>query len=66
MVKKVIEPEKTFKKDLKAMPKTIRDFILIRQNEIKIKNDIQFSFENTLYKLIESHPDYLLYLSKEK
>lgn len=66
MVIKQVEPEKTFKKELKKMPKTLRDFIIIRQTEIKLKSSIQFSFENTLYKLIESHPDYLKYLSKEK
>jgi len=66
MVIKQVEPEKTFKKELKKMPKTLRDFIIIRQTEIKLKSSIQFSFENTLYKLIESHPDYLKYLSQEK
>lgn len=64
MVKKVIVKEEIFKKSLKRMPKHIRDFIFIEQKKIETKSKINFSFESTIYKLIESHPKYLEFIAK--
>lgn len=63
MVKKTIVKEETFKKTLKNMPRHIRDFVFIEQKTIESKNKIIFSFESTLYKLIESHPKYINHIA---
>ena len=50
--------EKVFKCNLKRMPKKIRDFLLEEQYEVRKANNIQFSMESTIYKLLYTHPKY--------